>query len=141
MTYSVLLFTYRKPGTTPSQFKSHYEMQHMPLVRSLAGATFPLSHTRRYLHRSEHPDGTTTTTTTTARNRLTPATVLIGSQEDLDYDAFGELTFKNEAAFQSSFARFREPGIQVKLAADEEMFLDRARSSVVTLGDVTVTRK
>ncbi|KAI0967620.1 EthD domain-containing protein [Xylaria arbuscula] len=137
MTYPVLIFTYRKPGTTPSHIKSHYKTQQMPRVRSVADATFPLSHTRRYLHCSEHPDSITTTT---ARNLLTPATVLIGSQEEFDYDAFAELTFEDEAAFQAFFARMQEPDIKARLEADEEMFLDQERMSVDVLGDIE-TRK
>lgn len=37
MTYSVLIFAYRKPGTTPEQFRAHYEGSHVPLVKEIAG--------------------------------------------------------------------------------------------------------
>ncbi|KAI1741712.1 EthD domain-containing protein [Xylaria scruposa] len=136
MPYSVLIFAYRKPGTMPEQFKAHYEGIHVPLVRELAGASFPLSHTRRYLHRSEnHADSNT------ARNPSTPATVLIGTQNDFDYDAFAELTFEDAAAFQTFFNRMQHPEIAAKIAADEEKFLDRTQMPVVVLGDITETRR
>ncbi|KAI0424466.1 EthD domain-containing protein [Xylaria sp. FL1042] len=136
MPYSVLIFAYRKPGTTPNQFKAHYEGVHVPLIRDLAGASFPLSHTRRYLHRSENQtDGNT------ARNPSTPATVLLGTQDDFDYDAITELTFEDAAAFQTFFGLMQQPEIAAKIAADEETFLDRTRMPVVVLGDTTETRR
>ncbi|KAI1213213.1 EthD domain-containing protein [Annulohypoxylon truncatum] len=135
MTYSILVFVYRKPGTTPEQFKAHYEGSHVPLIRELAGAHFPLSHTRRYIHRSEgQGEGTT-------RNATTPASVLIGRQEDFDYDAFAELIFDDATAFQNFFAVMQQPDIAAKMAADEEHFIDRSRLSVVVLGETHVTAK
>lgn len=41
MTYSVLIFAYRKPGTTPEQFRAHYEGKHVPLVKELSGEYVP----------------------------------------------------------------------------------------------------
>ncbi|GAP91123.1 putative dimeric alpha-beta barrel [Rosellinia necatrix] len=136
MPYSVLIFAYRKPGTTPEQFRAHYEGTHVPLVRELTGANFPLSHTRHYLHRTERQaEGNT------ARNPGTPATVLIGAQEEFDYDAFAELAFEDEAAFQAFFALTQQPENAERIAADEELFLDRARMTVVLKADTTVTER
>ncbi|KAI0188866.1 EthD domain-containing protein [Astrocystis sublimbata] len=136
MPYSVLIFAYRKPGTTPEQFKTHYEGSHVPLVRSLTGAKFPLSHTRHYLHRTEQQSEGNS-----ARNPNTPASVMIGTQEEFDYDAFAELKFEDEAAFQAFFALTQQPENAQKIAADEELFLDRARMTVVLKGDTTVTER
>ncbi|KAI1811965.1 EthD domain-containing protein [Poronia punctata] len=136
MTYSVLIFAFRKPGITPEQFKKHYEESHVPLVRQLAGALFPLSHTRRYIHRSETAAGTGT-----VRNPSTPATVLIGSQEEFDYDAFAELTFEDAGAFQTFFGHMQQPDIAAKIAEDEDEFLDRARMTVVVLGETIETKR
>ncbi|KAI2622480.1 EthD domain-containing protein [Hypoxylon sp. NC1633] len=124
MTYSILVFAYRKPGTTPEQFKAHYEGSHVPLLRELAGLHFPLSHTRRYIHRSAGQ-----------------ASVLIGNQEDFDYDAFAELTFEDATAFQTFFGVVQQPDIAAKIAADEEHFLDHSRMLVVVLGETHVTTK
>ncbi|KAI0912143.1 EthD domain-containing protein [Ustulina deusta] len=133
---SVLIFAYRELGTTPEQFKAHYEGSHVPLVRELAGASFPLSHTRRYLHRTQNQSDSNT-----ARNPSTPATVLIGTQDDFDYDAIAELTFEDAAAFQTFFSLMQQPENAAKIAADEDKFLDRTRMPVVVLGDITETRK
>ncbi|KAI1084673.1 EthD domain-containing protein [Whalleya microplaca] len=135
MTYSILVFVYRKPGTTPEQFKAHYEGSHVPLVRELAGAHFPLSHTRHYIHRSDgQAEGT-------ERNAFTPASVLIGSQGDFDYDAFVELTFEDATAFQAFFSVLQQPDNAAKIAADEEQFLDRSHMPVVVLGETNITKR
>jgi hypothetical protein len=56
MVFSIIIFSYRKSGTTPEQFKTYYERSHIPLVRELAGDDFPLSHTRYYVQRTfQHP--------------------------------------------------------------------------------------
>ncbi|TGJ85979.1 hypothetical protein E0Z10_g2772 [Xylaria hypoxylon] len=136
MGYSVIVFAYRKPGTTPEQFKAHSEGSHVPLIREIAGPTFPLSHTRRYLHRTEKQ-----TSTNTVSNANTPATVLIGSQAEFDYDSFAELTFEDESACQAFFGVMQQPGNAARIAADEEKFLDRARLTAVVLGDTTETRR
>ncbi|KAI0468964.1 hypothetical protein F4859DRAFT_524123 [Xylaria cf. heliscus] len=114
MPYRVLIFAYRKPGTTPGQFKTHYERNHIPLNQFVGN---------------------------TARNPSTPATVLIGTQDYFDYDAFTELIFENEAAFQSLFRLMQRPGNAERIVADEEKFLDRTRMPVVVLGDTTDTRR
>lgn len=126
MPYSVLIFAYRKPALSPAQFRAHYESSHLPLVESLAGPLFPRTHTRHYLQRADHgPDYA--------------ATVLVGTQADFAYDALAELVFDDEAAFQAFFARVSEPAVAAKIAADEELFLDRAKMRVVVQGDVVVT--
>ncbi|KAI7774734.1 hypothetical protein LA080_007940 [Diaporthe eres] len=124
MTFSVLIFAYRKPGTTPEQFRAHYEGKHVPLVKEISGEHFPLSHTRRYIHRTEGK------TEDTERNANFPATVLMGSQTDFDYDAFAELSFADANAFQAFFGLCQHPENAERIAADEEQFLDRSRSKL-----------
>ncbi|ROW11983.1 hypothetical protein VPNG_05169 [Cytospora leucostoma] len=135
MTYSVLIFAYRKPGTTPEQFRAHYEGSHVPLVKEIAGEHFPLSHTRRYLHRTESK------VEDTERNANSPATVLSGTQAEFDYDAIAELTFADAGAFQTFFGLVQQPENAARIAADEEKFLDRSKVPVVVLGETLVTTK
>lgn len=168
MTYSIIIFAYRKPGTTPEQFKKHYEESHIPLLREIAGETFPLSHTRRYILRAEgEAEGTT-------RNATTPASVLMGSQADFDFDATAELIFKDAAEFQKfcmlpppPFPSFHHrathensfppehfglhryvvkalqgtPANAAKLGANEELFLDLTKTSIAIVGETLVTTK
>ena len=71
MTFTILIFAYRKPGLTPAQFRIHGEQIHIPLIKSLTGPLFPLSHVRRYIHRTKiaeeagGPEGTVGTKGTT----------------------------------------------------------------------------
>ena len=44
MTYSILIFAYRKLGTTPEQFRAHYEGKHVPLVKEISGEYVPILH-------------------------------------------------------------------------------------------------
>ena len=131
MAYRVLIFAYRKPGTTPAAFKSHYESSHVPLVQSIAGAHFPKAHVRRYIHRTER--------SASATDDDYPASVLAGAQSDFEYDAIAELIFDDEVAFQTFFGLVSQPEAADKISKDEDMFLDRAKMKVVVLGDCVTT--
>jgi hypothetical protein len=81
-----------------------------------------LSHTRRYIHR------TAGKAEDTERNAYFPATILMGSQRDVDYDAVAELSFVDVGAFQTFFGIWQRPENAARIAADEEQFLDRSQS-------------
>lgn len=134
MPYTILIFAYRLPHLSPAAFKDYYETSHIPLLRSIAGPLFPNSHTRNYISRSEHPQGD-------VNNSTYPAAVLIGTQQDFEYDAIAELTFDNETAFQAFFGRISEPLAAKRIADDEDQFLDRAKLKAVLLEETTVTKK
>ncbi|KAL9118694.1 MAG: hypothetical protein Q9187_004757 [Circinaria calcarea] len=140
MPYIILIFAYRKPGLSLAAFKSHYEHSHVPLVQSIAGPHFPKTHTRRYLQRFE---GNTTasppSTESGAINANSPATVLVGTQAEFEYDAIAELTFDNEAAFQAFFALVSQGEAAERIARDEEMFSDRPKMRIVVVDDCAVT--
>ncbi|KAI8624250.1 EthD domain-containing protein [Xylariaceae sp. FL1651] len=130
MTYSILVFLYRKLGTTPQQFKAYYNDSHLPFFRELAGPHNPVLHTQRYIHRSEiQAEGNTD------RNPLTPATVFLGSQADFDYDVVVDVKFKDAMAFQEFHKHMQQPEIAARIAADEEHFLDRTQTRVAVLGE------
>lgn len=130
MPYSILIFAYRLPSLTPSEFRSHWENSHIPLVKSIAGNHFPLSHTRRYIHRGVGGD-----------DNSHPASVLVGTQQDFEYDGIAELMFEDENAFQTFFGIITQPEAAAKIAEDEEKFLDRKRMTAVVVGETTVTER
>lgn len=133
MTFAIIYLAYRKPGTSPAHFRAHYDNNHMPKIKQITGQLFPLSHVRKYVHRTTNATGIVGTD----RNPDTPATLLSGVQADFDYDAIVEMTFEDEAAFQAFYGVLREPGNAEWIARDEEIFLDRAKTPpVVVLGDV-----
>ncbi|KAI1812335.1 EthD domain-containing protein [Poronia punctata] len=130
----LLLFAYRKPGTTPEHFYSYYENVHIKLIKELAGDTFPLTHTRRYIHRTKGQG-------TTERNAEYPATVFLGDQADFEYDCCSEMVFEDEAALYAFKERMAEPERVARIATDEENFLDRTRLPIVLLSATNVTTK
>ncbi|KAI2602308.1 EthD domain-containing protein [Hypoxylon sp. NC1633] len=135
MTFSILLFLSRKPGTSPESFQEHYENVHLPLLREVAGPHFPLTHTRRYIARSSGQAEDTT------RNATTPAQVLRGSQADFDYDCIVEATFESAEAFQAFMGFTHTSENAARVIADEEGFLDRSNLRVVALGDTVVSKR
>lgn len=137
MTLKVFIYAYRKLGLSIEDFKKHYEA-HVGLVKSLSGEDFPLSHKRTYIARSkvETPlEGAST------RNATTPATVIVGQQSDFDFDAYAELTFADQAAFEAFGKKVYAPEAAAQIAADEEQFFDRSKLGIVMLGDVIETTK
>ncbi|EKV07029.1 Dimeric alpha-beta barrel [Penicillium digitatum] len=137
MPVKMFVFLYRSPHLTPEEFKKRYEA-HIKLVKKLAGADFPLSHHRNYISRSTieiPPDGSTT------RNAFTPATILRGRQADFDFDAYAELTFANQAAYQAFAAKIYAPDAAAQMTADEDKFLDRLKMGIALVGEVRVTVK
>ncbi|OCL04255.1 hypothetical protein AOQ84DRAFT_122374 [Glonium stellatum] len=135
MPFSVLLFASRKPGLSPAAFRDHWENKHVPLVKSITGSHFPISHTRRYIARTEGGSSGG------PANPETPAVVLVGKQEDFDYDGIAELTFSDESAFQTFFGIVSAPDAAAKISEDEDQFLDKSKLKAVVIGDTTVTNK
>ncbi|KAJ8131277.1 hypothetical protein O1611_g2347 [Lasiodiplodia mahajangana] len=132
MTYSILCYLSRKPGTTPEQFKDYYNGSHMPFFRQLAGPHNPSRHIQQYIHRTNAAPGDGNT----PRNASTPASVFFGTQADFDYDVVVTLEFKDAATFQAHLEHIQQPDIAAKIAADEERFLDRSQTRAVLLGEV-----
>ncbi|KAL5045998.1 hypothetical protein BDW71DRAFT_182594 [Aspergillus fruticulosus] len=130
MPFKALLYVTRKQGLTPSEFKTHYDTVHVPLIKSLAGDDFPICHRRLYLARPEPGE-----------DNSYPVVALAGSQEDFDYDCITEMTFADEAAFKKFFGRRMEPGTKEIIDADEEKFVDRTKFKVVVVGDVEETTR
>src|SRR4051812_38094370 len=129
MAFRILIKVYRKPGMSPQEFQSHYEDNHVPLIKSLAGPQFPLSHTRRYIQRSSDA----------VSNYA--AIILSGTQEDFDYDALTEMAFEDEATLQSFFRFMNAPDVKEKIDADCAKFMDLTKAQLVVLGNVLETRR
>ena len=129
MSYSIIAFLWRKPGLTPEQFHHHYEANHMPLLYTQLGQSFPQSHTRFYLPRQ--PSGTDSADTSNAN--YAPS-IFFGSTADFDYDACASIVFKDEVAFDAFYALLKEPEVAKILGEDEEKFLWRQKLIVAVAG-------
>ena len=137
MTFSFLIFAWRNPNLSPAEFKSYYENNHVPLVKSLAGSTFPISHVRRYLDRTQ----TDAPSADGGVNANYPASVLIGKPTDFEYDVIAELTFEDEAHFQAFMAIVGQREAAAKIEKDNSYFLDSEKMRVVVVGDITVMKR
>lgn len=122
--FTIAVFLTRKPGLSPAAFQDHYENKHLPLLQSLGGPLFPLSHTRHYLARDvSNPDH--------------PPMVVWGNPEAFDYDAFVEVTFESEAALRE----FQKVMVSPEVLEDEDRFTDRSKLRAVVMGDTKVTKR
>jgi hypothetical protein len=107
MPLRVLVIAYRKPCLTPHEFHTRYEA-HAALIKRLAGDTFPISHRRTYIARTtvhSPPPPPPEAGVTTSPNPTTSPTMLRGAQAYEDFDAFAELGFADQAAFERFVAR------------------------------------
>ncbi|MBF6132094.1 EthD domain-containing protein [Nocardia otitidiscaviarum] len=100
--FKVVALLAKKPGLSTNQLIEYYERQHVPLVISLAPA--PMSYRRNYVV-SDNTAG--------------------------DFDIITELTFPDQAAYESWVAVMYAPGSGV--TEDERNFLDRSRTRSFTV--------
>lgn len=136
MTYTIVAFIWRKDGLSPSDFKLHYETNHIPLLLSLMGPLFPLTHSRFYIERgpgiTSSPDASTTS--------YAPV-IYVGTPSDFDYDVYCELVFEDAAAFQAFHARMQAPEVAGKIAEDEQKFINRQKLKVAAVDEPVVTTR
>lgn len=136
MPYTIVAYIWRKPGTTPSAFRSHYENHHIPLLLELLQNLFPVSHSRHYTTRiPANPSSSDHS------NANYPPTVYAGTPEDIGYDVYSEMKFEDKAAFEAFNARLGEPEVAAKLFADQESFIDIQMLKVVKVEEPCITRR
>lgn len=119
MPYTVLLLVHRKLGLSTADFRHHYENVHVPLLKSLAGSLFPLSHTRQY-------------TQTISQGR---------EATDNGIDCVTEMQFETAA----DFAKFSEflagASVAPKVQEDCEAFMDPSKTTVLIREEAIKTTK
>jgi len=105
--HKLLLFLKRKPGLSLEEFRDYYENRHIPLVMTyMAGA-------ERYFRRFvEHPTG-----------------------QELDFDVITEVWLKDRGALDFVMATLSRDGMPAEIIADEERFMDRARSRYCSVSE------
>lgn len=126
MTYRLLIFLHRKPGTTHAEFRDHYERVHIPLTRELTGSSFPSLHARRYVDQA-------------ASAALMPSSGSANNKES-EADAVVEVAFRDERAAQAFFAATNAGEAAERLRRDNEQFLDWERVKVLKVSEVCETR-
>lgn len=113
MPYTVLLLIHRKPGLSAAEFKHHYENVHVPLMKSLAGPLFPLSHTRRYTQRADEDH----------------------VAADNGIDCVTEMRFNTASDFTRLSELLASASVVSKVQRDCEAFMDPSKTDVVIMGD------
>ncbi|KAJ9604236.1 hypothetical protein H2200_011070 [Cladophialophora chaetospira] len=115
-----LLFCYRRPSLSPSQFRTYIEETHVPLVKSLLGANHPATHTRYFTNKDSG--------------------FMVGAASSEDPDLIAVMTFESEEAMKRSMQARRADGTREIIEADEDKFMDRSKVKVVVLGEGDVGR-
>ncbi len=108
-----ILLIKRKAGTTPEQFRQHYETIHVPLALKLLG-DLALDYRRNYVQ---------------------PADPAAPPRPGIDHDVVTELWFKDKAMMDAFYARVRQPEIYAQIAADEATFMDRPANRQITVDE------
>ncbi|KAI1098013.1 hypothetical protein F4804DRAFT_325940 [Jackrogersella minutella] len=67
--------------------------------------------------------------------------VLVGSQEDFDYDVVAEMVFESEEAFKAFYTLLQTEENAKTIDEDEKTFLDRGRIRVVVAGEAEVMER
>lgn len=97
----LVYFVVKKPHLTHTQFKTIMETEMVPLFNSVTGPLKPIKWTRRYIAHAEgesqKKDGP-----------LGLPALLVGHKEDIGWDCFCEMFFKDELHLQQYFAFVNE---------------------------------
>jgi hypothetical protein len=104
MPYTATAFLWRKPGTTPEEFKTYYKTTHIPLLKEKVGTLFPLTHTRHYLTRTAVDPSSSSDKT----NANYPVTVYGGTVDDFGYYVYSEMVFENFEKFMAFAVKMAE---------------------------------
>jgi hypothetical protein len=104
MTPKVFIFLKRRAGMNVADFRDHYETRHRPLMdKYLSGLSF---YARNYLNPLPHIDTKTLS--------------------EPEFDVVTELHFEDRKAFEGLVAMVSKGKLPPEIAADEDLFLDRA---------------
>ncbi|KAI1634903.1 hypothetical protein F4809DRAFT_616660 [Biscogniauxia mediterranea] len=143
MTYTIVAFIRRKEGITPAEFRAYYDTVHVPLLKSLVGSAFPLSHTRNYVTRT--PAGGSSNTDfqkdeSSAKQDFVPV-VYIGQASDVNYDSITTMIWEDKAAFDRFNQIFSTREVLGQIAEDNKNFVDTSLRLVHAVDEpVTMSR-
>lgn len=113
----IIYFLKRKNGTTPEEFRAHYESSHVVLAKKYCGHLIK-DYIRNYptfalLNPSNIPEGTEP------------------QPYDIGYDCITEMHVENQAAVEEMTRIFNDPEINPILVEDELRFLERDQTVMI----------
>lgn len=126
MPYTALVFFTRKPGTSPKEFQHYFENNQVPFLKQSAGDAFPVSHTRIYIKRSEEGDN--------------PAEVLVGSQDQFNFDGIALMEFEDAADGKRFTDATHQPETLAKFENNPNL-PDRTKARAVVVDQIYVTKR
>ncbi|KAH9871155.1 hypothetical protein J1614_006730 [Plenodomus biglobosus] len=136
MPQTVLVFYTRRPEFTPAEFEAYMMNKHLPLIKEIMGPHYPQEYNLRFVVRVESGAGDRLGATTSSRKRASAdaPVVLVGSPDELEWDAMGELIFRDELHIQQGLASINNP-IGQKIKEDEEVFTLTDKLRAVLVGE------
>ena len=111
--YKSIALLERKPELSREDFIAYYENNHVPLIRSLLPGI--CGYRRNFIE----PEGAFVSAGAAAR----------------DFDVITELWFADRAAYDAAMTRHAQPQVAAAIAADEENFLDRAKTRMFVVDE------
>lgn len=135
MAILALLFYKRRADVSPAEFERYMIENHIPLLMEVMEQHSPQSYTVRFVARVSTGVGDRlgATTSSTSRAEGDAPVTLIGSPEDIAWDAQGEMVFRDELHLQQALALMDTPGGQ-RVKEDEGTFTESDKLSVVLMG-------
>ncbi|KAJ9610298.1 hypothetical protein H2200_005075 [Cladophialophora chaetospira] len=133
MSIMLLCFTVRKPGMSFQDYKAYYEQHHSKNIYDFLGDDSPATYSRHYVERPSDGDSSHIAA------HGAPAIFLTGQPENFVFDAVTIMTWENEEAYISMTKKFTDPDVVSRFTADEEVFLDRSKVVLMSVGRVPVT--
>lgn len=108
----LVYFVTKKEELSHSEFKRIFEEEMVPLFNEITGDLRPIKWTRRYIAHSEGEEQK-------KAGPLGLPALLVGQKEDIGWDCFAEMFFKDELHLQQYFAYCNEEEPAAKLLAAE----------------------
>ncbi|KAI2627961.1 hypothetical protein GGS26DRAFT_560581 [Hypomontagnella submonticulosa] len=140
MTYTVIAHVKRKVGTTPFEFRKHYDTVHVPLLKSLVGATFPLTHTRNYVTRNPTTSSESSGSGKEAEAEFLPV-MYKGDAAGVEYDSLTVMVWEDKGAFDLFKDLFYTREVFEKISEDEKNFLDQSFRRLYALEQPVTTER
>jgi hypothetical protein len=128
MTHTIVAQIKRKPTLTPHDFRHYYDTVHVPLLKSLVGPAFPLTHTRHYITRL-------------AESPFPAVRYREGFKgSEVDFDAVTIMVFRDTAHFDHFREVFFRESVQKSMREDEEKFQDTEWKMACAVEEPVVTK-
>ncbi|KAJ4288100.1 hypothetical protein N0V90_012117 [Kalmusia sp. IMI 367209] len=106
MVFRVYMLAVKAPGITLEEFKSHWDNDHLNLLKEIAGDAYPSVHEHRYPEK-------------------------FAGTDEYHFDGIGYLEFESREAFLRLASIAESPENKARLDADEKTFLDKTKIQIL----------